>query len=54
MTIGIRDSRKIIGQYNLTGDDVLDQARFEDSIGIFPEFVDGYNILVLPTSGKRR
>jgi len=52
MTIGIRDSRKIIGQYNLTGDDVLDQARFEDSIGIFPEFVDGYNILVLPTSGR--
>merc|ERR1712088_294380 len=27
-------------------------ARFEDSIGIFPEFIDGYNILILPTSGR--
>ena len=30
----------------------MGQARFSDSIGIFPEFVDGYNILVLPTSGR--
>merc|ERR1712088_492684 len=27
-------------------------ARFEDSIGIFPEFIDGYNILILPTTGR--
>ena len=52
MTLGIRDSRKIIGQYNLTGDDVRNQAKFLDSIGIFPEFIDGYNILILPTSGR--
>ena len=52
MTLGIRDSRKIIGQYNLTGDDVRNQAKFPDSIGIFPEFIDGYNILILPTSGR--
>ncbi len=52
MTIGIRDSRKIVGVYDLTGHDVMGQARFSDSIGIFPEFVDGYNILVLPTSGR--
>jgi ribulose 1,5-bisphosphate synthetase/thiazole synthase len=52
MTIGVRDSRKIIGEYNLTRKDVLGQGRFIDSIGIFPEFVDGYNILVLPTSGR--
>eukprot|EP01062_Namystynia_karyoxenos_P056265 TRINITY_DN47236_c0_g1_i1.p2 TRINITY_DN47236_c0_g1~~TRINITY_DN47236_c0_g1_i1.p2 ORF type:complete len:567 (+),score=227.10 TRINITY_DN47236_c0_g1_i1:79-1701(+) len=52
MTIGIRDTRKILGRYNLTGKDVLGQGRFPDSIGIFPEFVDGYAILVLPTTGR--
>ncbi len=28
------------------------EARFEDSIGIFPEFIDGYGVLVLPTTGR--
>ena len=28
------------------------QAQFEDSIGIFPEFLDGYGVLVLPTTGR--
>jgi hypothetical protein len=52
MTIGIRDTRKIEARYDLTGDDVREQARFEDSIGIFPEFIDGYGVLVLPTTGR--
>jgi hypothetical protein len=52
MTLGTRDSRKIVGRYNLTGHDVRNQARFEDSIGIFPEFLDGYGLLVLPTTGR--
>lgn len=52
MSIGSRDSRKIVGEYNMTGKDVLDEARFADSIGIFPEFVDGYGILRLPVSGR--
>jgi len=52
MTLGTRDSRKIVGRYNLTGEDVRGQAQFEDSVGIFPEFVDGYNVLILPTSGR--
>jgi ribulose 1,5-bisphosphate synthetase/thiazole synthase len=52
MTMGVRDSRKIIGRYNLTSDDVRNQAKFEDSIGIFPEFIDGYNVLILPTTGR--
>jgi hypothetical protein len=52
MTVGARDSRKILGKYNLTGEDVCNQARFEDAVGIFPEFVDGYNILILPTTGR--
>ncbi|HEY4227799.1 MAG TPA: FAD-dependent oxidoreductase, partial [Candidatus Limnocylindrales bacterium] len=52
MTIGIRDSRKIEALYDLTGDDVREQGRFDDSIGIFPEFIDGYGILILPTTGR--
>jgi ribulose 1,5-bisphosphate synthetase/thiazole synthase len=52
MTLGVRDTRKIDAHYNLTGDDVREQARFEDSIGIFPEFIDGYGILILPTTGR--
>ena len=52
MTLGVRDSRKIIGRYNLCSQDVRSQAKFADSIGIFPEFIDGYNILILPTTGR--
>ena len=52
MTIGLRDTRKIEALYDLTADDVRGQARFEDSIGIFPEFIDGYGLLVLPTTGR--
>lgn len=52
MTLGIRDTRKIEAVYNMTGADVRGQARFEDSIGIFPEFIDGYGLLILPTTGR--
>jgi hypothetical protein len=52
MTIGIRDTRKIDAVYDLTEADVRGQARFEDSIGIYPEFIDGYGVLVLPTTGR--
>jgi hypothetical protein len=52
MTIGIRDTRKIEALYDLTGQDVREQARFDDSIGIFPEFIDGYGVLILPTTGR--
>ena len=52
MTLGVRDTRKIDAAYNLTEADVREQARFEDSVGIFPEFIDGYGILILPTTGR--
>lgn len=52
MTIGIRDTRKVDCFYNMTSQDVREQGRFEDSIGIFPEFIDGYGILILPTTGR--
>ena len=38
--------------YNLTAADVREQGRFDDAIGIFPEFIDGYGILILPTTGR--
>lgn len=52
MTLGVRDTRKIDAVYNMTATDVREQGRFEDSIGIFPEFIDGYGILILPTTGR--
>jgi hypothetical protein len=52
MTIGIRDTRKIDAAYNLTENDVRNEARFEDTIGIYPEFIDGYGVLILPTTGR--
>jgi len=52
MTIGIRDTRKIDAAYNLTEVDVRGEARFADTVGIYPEFIDGYGVLVLPTTGR--
>ena len=52
MTIGIRDTRKIDAAYNVAETDVREQGRFDDSIGIYPEFIDGYGVLILPTTGR--
>jgi ribulose 1,5-bisphosphate synthetase/thiazole synthase len=51
-SIGVRETRQIAGGYQLTEHDVRNQARFEDSIGIFPEFLDAYKVLCLPTTGR--
>lgn len=51
-SLGVRESRKIVGRCNLTEQDVRSQARFEDTIGIFPEFLDGYGVLIIPTTGR--
>jgi len=51
-SIGTRESRKIIGEYNITGHDVMNEAHFDDSIGICPEFLDAYGVVILPTSGR--
>lgn len=52
MTLGTRESRKIEGHYTLTKTDVMEQGRFEDSIGIFPEFIDGVGYLIKPITGR--
>jgi hypothetical protein len=49
--LGTRESRKIIGRHQLTGDEVRGQARFDDAIGIFPEFLDD-DIVIMPTTGR--
>ncbi len=51
-SIGTRESRKIEGRYNLTEQDVMNQAKFDDSIGIFPEFLDAYGLVHIPTTGR--
>lgn len=51
-SLGTRESRKIIGEYNLSEHDVLNEARFEESIGIFPEFLDGNHIAIMPSTGR--
>ena len=52
MTIGIRDTRKIDAAYNMTEGDARNEGRFEDTVGIYPEFIDGYGVLILPTTGR--
>jgi hypothetical protein len=45
--LGVRESRRIIGEYILTADDILTGKRFEDSIGIY-----GYPIDIHQPNGK--
>jgi len=52
MSIGIRDTRKLDAVYNMTETDARHQGRFDDSIGIYPEFIDGYGVLIIPTTGR--
>ena len=52
MTLGTRESRKVDGHYLLTAHDVMNQAKFEDSVAIFPEFIDGVGYLIKPTTGR--
>ena len=51
-SLGTRESRKIIGRGTLSGQQTRSKARFNDSIGIFPEFLDAYGIVILPTTGR--
>jgi hypothetical protein len=51
-SLGVRESRKIRGEYTLTGEEVRSEARFSDSVGIFPEFLDSYGVVIIPTTGR--
>ena len=51
-TLGTRESRLIEGEIRIADDYVLNQGRCSDSVGIFPEFIDGSGYLILPTTGR--
>ena len=51
-SLGTRESREIIGEYVLTEHDVQNEARFDDAIGIFPEFLDAHGVVIMPTTGR--
>jgi ribulose 1,5-bisphosphate synthetase/thiazole synthase len=51
-SVGLRESRKVVGAYTITEHDVKNEARFDDSIGIFPEFLDAYGVVIMPTTGR--
>jgi hypothetical protein len=42
--VGVRESRRIIGDYVLTGDDVLDGREFRDTVGYCGATVDVHNV----------
>jgi len=52
MSLGTRDSRIIDGVGFLTESYVRNEGRCENSIGIQPDFIDGFGVLHIPTDGK--
>jgi len=48
MCVGIRETRRIIGDYMISRHDILSEARFEDSIGVFPVYLDGLGTVIIP------
>ena len=46
--VGIRETRRIVGDYTITEEDVYKRARFEDSIGVFPVYADGEGVKEIP------
>lgn len=39
--IGIRETRRIMGEYSICREEILNQQRFDDTIGVFTRFIDG-------------
>ncbi|HEY5465958.1 MAG TPA: FAD-dependent oxidoreductase [Clostridia bacterium] len=48
MAIGCRESRRIKGEYSISRFDTVQQARFVDSIGVFPVHSDGLGTIIIP------
>jgi hypothetical protein len=48
MAVGVRETRRIRASYVLTDKDILAGARFEDTVGVFPIYMDGENVKVIP------
>lgn len=41
MAIGIRETRRVVGEYQLTFNDVFAEQRFPDTVGVYPICMDG-------------
>ena len=52
MSIGIRDSRKIDARRTTSPSRTSATRRRSRTPSIYPEFIDGYGVLVLPTTGR--
>ncbi|MHB8064286.1 MAG: FAD-dependent oxidoreductase [Ruminiclostridium sp.] len=54
MSVGVRETRRITSDYSITFSDIVNEAQFEDSIGIFPVYMDALDVypkVILPESG---
>jgi hypothetical protein len=51
-SLGVRETRIFDCEYNMTETDVLHEARFDDSIAVIPEFLDGYDYAIMPSTGR--
>lgn len=39
--VGIRETRRIVGEYSICREEILNQQRFDDTVGVFTRFIDG-------------
>ena len=42
--VGIRETRRIVGDYQLTMEDITGERQFDDSVGVYPVCMDGPKI----------
>ena len=50
--LGVRETRRVVGDYILTGDDVLSGREFPDAVGRFLRFMDTYGEIHRPEHGE--
>jgi hypothetical protein len=46
--VGVRETRRIVGGYTITFEDIINRAKFDDTIGVFPVYADGEFIKEIP------
>lgn len=50
--LGVRESRKINCEYELTMADCIGEATFDDTVAVCPEFLDGIDLAIMPSTGR--
>ena len=48
MAVGLRETRRIVGNYTITTQDIYKRGRFPDTVGIFPVYADGDGVKEIP------